>query len=85
MRAWLREETAIVQVAGRRRIMEATALVEAYEKCQLTAVEANRKYDEYQSRWAVDVAKDEATVRSIEEEAAKISGARLPVWRGRGG
>jgi hypothetical protein len=85
MRSWLKEETAIVQVAAKRRIMEATALVDAYEKGQLTPDEANRKYDEYQSRWDIDVAKDEALVRGIEEEAAKISGARIPVWRGRGG
>lgn len=77
MRAWLKGETAEIQVAAKRRIMDATAFVEAYEQGQLTPEEADRKLSEYSRRWPGILAKDDALGRSIEEEAAKISGKRL--------
>jgi hypothetical protein len=77
MKEWLKEETAEVQVASKRRLLEATALVEAYEKGQLTPIEADEKWREYLSRWPQKLANDEELEQSIEEEAAKISGARL--------
>jgi len=76
MRLWLKTEVAQVQVASRRRIMEATALVENYEKGGLTPEEADRKLDEYQRKWG-DLASDRGLLGTIEEEGAKISGLPL--------
>lgn len=74
MRLWLREETATVNIAAKRRIEEATALVEEYTSGKLTPDEADERLQVYMSRWPARIARNEELENSIEEAAQKRSG-----------
>jgi hypothetical protein len=66
MQGWLRIEKETLRIAMDERIREATAFVDAYAAGQLTEKQAEKKWDEYRSRWP-DVANDDATQLRIED------------------
>jgi hypothetical protein len=51
MQVWLLQEKRDIEKARELRLKEATALVEAYAKGEITAQEADDRLSKYEKRW----------------------------------
>jgi hypothetical protein len=72
MRYWLEIETQNAQLAARRRISEATALVEDYTKGKLSRDEANERLEAHASRWGLGAKNPDISLRQEIDEATDL-------------
>jgi hypothetical protein len=68
MRRWLEIEIKQIELASRRRIEEASTIVNDYEAGRLTRTEANRRLEDHEAQWG-EVAEDLAIASEIHDEA----------------
>lgn len=92
MRGWLLEETRNVLKESELRVREAAEFVTAYATNKLTPEEANRRLNEYDTRWSAALEgvyassfKTDADIIAAIDKAHETRGGRLEKYARRSG